>query len=417
MSHVTIHNPRSLSAIRRLIRKHYFQIRAKPQPAELTNVLAITFRPSARTGSFNGNLIRRVGTTAMIVLSYEPHRSKAGWLTMPIRGLRAQARPDGSVRYGGDSGCLFLHDGSLMPRVRNTRSAINAANNAGLVETLLQLDRACKTRVVRIDRLPEVPRLPRILLGFAPNESPEFEDSPGLRQLAAIELAIPMERLGINGSVLLDRLLKDIWQRQLIQPSAPGNPTGKLLADAELCTQARRTLEIYEDYTDLVGAHAWNPARNVVPLELDNPAATVLARFDIDRNRIDAHNLIDQGKLDAIEQAMREALGVAADLVSRDEIYDALVDPSRPISAWSCALSALRNRLPPCVSESTTDDDLLLAARHPDQPLVASGSCRIQVIRRGEGRLQFSEEMLSRRIEADLDSIQSRTKSASRLSG
>lgn len=412
------YNPRSLGAIRRLVRKYYFQVRAKPQPAELSNVLAITFRPNVHTGTFNGNLLRRVGTTAMIVLSYEPHRSKPGRMTMPIRGFRAMAYADGSVRYGGDAGCLFLHDGSLIPRVRRTREAINAARNASLVETLLRLDWACKKRLDWIDRLPDVPKLPRILLGFAPNEPPQFEDSPALRRLAVKELCVPVERLGANGSVLLDRLLRDVWQRHLIPPSTPSNMTGNLLVDAELCTQARRTLEIYEDFTDLVGAHTWNPARNVVPVELDNPAAKVLVRFNVDPTRSDALNLIDQEQLDALELAMREALGVAADFVSRDEIYDALVEPSLPILAWSNALPTLRSRLMSCISESTTDDDLLLAARHPDQPLIASGSSRIQVIRQLPERhgLVYSPGILGRRIEANFDSTWTRPEVESPLS-
>jgi hypothetical protein len=42
----------------------------------------------------------------------------------------------------------------------------------------------------------------------------------------------------------------------------------------------------------------------------------------------------------------------------------------------------LRGQLSPYFAECSTDDDLLQAARRPDSPLVASGACKIQVLRR-----------------------------------
>lgn len=405
MTRTAIHNLRSLGEIRRLVRKHFFQVRAKPQPPELANVLAITFRPSAHTGSFNGNLLRRVGTTTMIVLSYDPNRSKPGRLAMPIRGFQAQAHPDGSVHLGGDAGCLFLHDGSLIPRACRTRGAINAARNPTLVQTLLRLDRACKSQIGRLDRLPQVPQLPRILLGFAPNEPPEFEDSPALRRLAAEELGIPVERLGANGSVLLDRLLRDLWQRHLILPSGPGNSTGKLLVDAELCSQARRALEIYEDFTDLVGAHTWNPAQEIKLRELDNPAKDVLCRHDIDTSQ-NFNQYFSDELIERLELAMREAIGPVQTHFTLEEILDALTNPDQPLVGHAHSLAKLRSSLSTDVAECCTDDDLVRATWDPSQPLLASGASRVQVLstRQVPDVFRFQPEDLRRRAKLDLTS-------------
>ena len=136
---------------------------------------------------------------------------------MPVRGFRGRPYADGSVRYGGEAGCSFFCDGALVPRPNARGQAINALKNSQLVETVLQLDRACKRQVERQHVLPEIPELPRILLGFAADELPPFEDSPALRRLAAKELGMPIHRLGTHSSALLERFLEDLWHQQLIQ--------------------------------------------------------------------------------------------------------------------------------------------------------------------------------------------------------
>jgi hypothetical protein len=173
----------------------------------------------------------------MVVLSYEQCSANEQGLAMPIRGLRARANPDGSVVYGGQGDILFQYDGTQMPTTFSG-SAINIAHDSELVGLLLRLDKACKRQLARRRFLPDVPRLQKIWLGFAPDEVPSFEHSPALWRKAAEQLDVPIERLGENGDVLLDRLLRDVWQESMLQPGDSRNPTGKHLVDAELCTQA-----------------------------------------------------------------------------------------------------------------------------------------------------------------------------------
>ena len=68
------------------------------------------------------------------------------------------------------------------------------------------------------------------------------------------------------------------------------------------------------------------------------------------------------------------------------------------------------------ISECSTDEDLLRAARQPDEPLWASGACRTQVLAKqdafGANPFWFGVERLPRRIEADLGYSFSPTDSA-----
>ena len=157
---------------------------------------------------------------------------------MPLRGFRAQAYRDASVRYGGEAGCSFSFDGSLSPRPNAKGQALSATSSPGLVDLLLRLDQTCKVRIRGGHSIGSIPQLPRILLGFAPDQPPEFENSIVLRRKAARRLGMTVEQLAMNDPVLQERLLLDVWQRQLMAPHTANNPTDLLLVDAELCTQA-----------------------------------------------------------------------------------------------------------------------------------------------------------------------------------
>lgn len=375
-------NRRTLNAARRLIRKHNQQITAQEQHPDLANAFAITFLPERPASTFHGKTLQRVGMAPMVVMSYEPNPDMTGQFSMPLRGFRGKAHPDGSVCYGGDAGNLFLYDGAICPKHGAAKGAIVAVKNPMLVGLVLRLDQACKNQLE--SGLPPIlmPKLPRILLGFSPTEPPCFEDSPALRRLAARKLGMPVNRLGSNGQVLLDRLLQDLWHRQLVARDAPGNSTDKLLVDAEFCTQARWALEIYEDFSELVGMHVWNPVRKIKLLETENPAREVLRLHDVDTtqnfSQCFSHELIAR-----LETAMRAALGGSQRLFTQEEILDGLTSPDRPLVGYRASLPKLRSQISPYVSECTTDDDLLRAARHPDEPLIATGACRIQVVSRG----------------------------------
>ena len=74
---------------------------------------------------------------------------------------------------------------------------------------------------------------------------------------------MPVDRLGANGELLLDRLLRETWERSLIRPGDPHNWTGTVLVDAQLCPKPRGFLRAYEDFRELLCVPTWNPVRNV----------------------------------------------------------------------------------------------------------------------------------------------------------
>ena len=226
-----------------------------------------------------------------------------------------------------------------------------------------------------------------------------------LRRKAARRLGVTVEQLAMNDPVLQERLLHDVWQRQLIAPHTVNNPTDLLLVDAELCTQAGRSLMIYEDFRGLVGVDVWNPARDVTFLTVENPARDILRRFDVDVSQ-DFNQQFPDGFVEKLELAMREALGLMQVHFTQEEILDAITSPGRPLVGYQASLVQLRSKLSQHISACCTDEDLLRAARHTAEPLSASKACKIQVLAKrldADGNLHsFSPDDIGRRIHADL---------------
>jgi hypothetical protein len=408
---ITLARPRRFQSLsRQLISRYYGQIkrRSDAQHQHLCKFFAITFRPGDRTGSFLNQPLRPFGTPVAVCLEYGFNVDRGG-RSMPIRGFRATMTSNGFVNYGGEGSVLFRHDAAAAPSKKSRRSPLNPQRNPALCQLALRMDLACERQAWRKRWLPRIPCLPKILLGFPVNQTPMFEDTPALRELAAEELDVPLNELGSNGEMLLNRYLRDLWDRQLMRPDDAANSTGTFLISAEYCTQAHRALRTYEDFTHLLGAPTFNPARRVKPLELPNPAAAIMDRFGVDRSQNFNQPISDEELLD-IELAMRQAIGERTALTT-EEVFDAITNADSPIIAWTSSLPKLRAVLDPAIAECVTDDDLLRAARRPDEPLIASGACRIQVLQRDANdmfALEFDSHDLNRRVDANFAAIWTR---------
>jgi hypothetical protein len=140
-------------------------------------------------------------------------------------------------------------------------------------------------------------------------------------------------------------------------------------------------------------------------LRMRNPAADVLHRYDVDKSH-DFNQHFPDELIDQFERAMREAIGPSHIRFTRDEVLDALTNPSQPLIGYADSLPRLRARLSPATSECCSDDDLLRAARCLDEPLIASAACRIQVRAKDLSKAEplcFTPKELGRRVEADLN--------------
>ncbi len=400
----------------KLRHRHFGQIvhRSTDHHYDLQSVYAITFRPGDRSGSFLGKRFRLAGVAPLIALSYE-NTDDHGRKRMPFRSYKMDFQLDGTGSYGVHGGDCFYFDGANSLRTGARGRQLDPLRNPTLAELLLRMDGACTKRLGKLN-LPYIPKFPKIVLGFAPNQLPQFEDSPALRRLAARQIGVRVDRLGCNGDLLLERLLHDVWERQFTLPHDLGNDTGMALLDAELCSQVRSSLRVFEDFSELVGDYTWNPAREVTPFQSPNPAPAVLTEFGVDTEK-DFCQQIPGQVVDAMVARMRELLGENSGQFTDEEIMDGLVSPSDPVSAWTAALPRLRAKLTPAVAEATTDEDLLKAARNPAEPLFASGLCKIQVLRRralGQAwDLFFSSEDLGRRLFADLKAKEARAATVS----
>ncbi len=385
--------------------RHFAQIhdRTNDHHVDLQSVFAVTFRPGNWSGSFNGSLLCTVGCAPLIVLSYE-NIDERNHKRAPFRAFGLDVDMDGNATYGVHASDKFYYDAATAFRIGARGRQIDPLRSPGLAELLLRMDRACTKKLGHLN-LPVIPQFPKLLLGFAPNALPKFEDTPALRRLAAKQIGVSRDRLGANGDLLLERLLHDVWEQHVVATDRPDNSTGLVLIDAELCTQVRLALRMFEDFSELSGDNTWNPSREVKPLQVVNPSSAVLSEFYIDASQ-DFSQHIPAEIVDRMVARMREVLEGQSSQFADDEIMDGLVCPSEPLTAWTAALPRLRAKLAPAIAEATTDDDLLKAAKQPAEPLFASGLAKIQVLRRramgSSWDLFFSPDDLRRRFAADL---------------
>jgi hypothetical protein len=359
----------------------------------LTETFAVTFRPGDRTSTFRDKTLRPLGASVAVVLT------NGGETYAPVlAGYRAMLHSDGSVGYGLADDYEFRHRADLMP---GSPGAVDPQRNPSLVDALLRLDKACANSVRDPERIPFVPQLPRILLGFDPSQPPEFEMTPALNRRAVAEIGITLLQLESNPPELSERLLRQTWESKLLAPGATSNPTGLFLLDAEFCTQARNAVRCFEDFSRLVGAPTWNPARSMELFSAPNPAAQILANHDIDPNK--GFDTVAAPTLERLEAELRLVLADQAVRFSQEDLFDGLTQPDLPLVAVSEVLPRLRGRLTPYYSECTTDGDLRRAAYRPDEPLRVSGACRVQTVRKRAvpEPYFFAEEDLQRRVRLD----------------
>jgi hypothetical protein len=367
-------------------RVRQFSSRSEEAQRALSECLAISFRPGDRTSTFAGKLLRPHGAAVAVVLGYADNG------TRPIlSGLRGRLQTDGSVVYGGDSEREFQYQGGGGPSV---------VRNPSLVELQLQLDAACLRRAD--NWLLFLPRMPRIVLGFAPDQLPEYEITPALEKLAAQKIGLKPERLAANPELLVDRLLRQTWEELFVSADDPKNSTGLVLLDAEYTTDARRSLRAFEDFRGLVGVKTWNPARGVPLHPVENPTPAILARHGLEPGS-GWEQAADAEQVEVLVAELRVALGDEARRYSEEDLFDALIEPTAPLAAVSQLLPRLRKRLGTYWSECTSDDDLRSAVRRPDDALFASGACRLQVLRRRATAepFRFTAEDFGRRLELD----------------
>jgi len=228
----------------------------------------------------------------------------------------------------------------------------------------------------------------------------------------------------LSGDTQQTRLL-EAWDRAFVPPTDPTNSTGLWLLPHELSTDVYSTTRVFEHFGDLIGAPVSNPARKLDGKLVSNPAVDLatergidliadLARISQTAEGSPEFLSVEQKIIDLIPD-YRKRTGASEAITDQDLIcaiceYDkpVMIEPALKDLSESEQLQMMRSILAPHISECCTDGDILAAVRNSNQPLVASGLCRVQTLYRDlwlpvDKALTFSSEQLRReRLSAEL---------------
>lgn len=377
--------------VRKMISQFYSQRIPTERWETMENCVGYTFRPGGFKGSFADRSILPAGTAIMFRLSYQvqPDRKGEPRLHIPVLGFKGRDLPSGGVAYDEQAPCLRV-DLACRPRGGARGCIIDPERNPTLLETALRIDKACQRTKEMGRRLQGNPPRPRVLLGFTEGRLPSFRDSAELRARAAKQLGIPVHRLGCNGNLLLEKLLRDTWEHSIIPPTDPRNWTETFLVDSALCPFASGFLRIYEDFSELLGEAVFNPARTLEYEQFANPAVAVFQELGLGDSPDFSQPFTDE-LIGRMIDSIKSHLGESALLFTETDLLDGLTEPDLPLIAWDSLIPKMRAHLSVHANECCTTTDLKSAARRPSEALWLRYACRVQVCRsrrQAEGSIQ-----------------------------
>lgn len=398
-----------------LVAKHRTQIMTRNPHHEPWNVVGLSIEPGDNTSTFRGKHFLPLNSPLIIVQHSSRVLDKKGRKhgAVDCRGYRSAINPStGAVVVGTAQESKFCYDLGY-PCYEGARGRqfdpFAKPSNMRTLGVLLEMDKVrqrAMTRGYQLQALNHVV-LPEYYLGFGEGQLPAWEASAGFVQLVLRHLrrpapanlwALSAPELKALIEDVPEALLEDLWQGCFIAPHhaaqqpdepASGNPlntTSHWLIDHKFCSKANTSLRNYEGVSKLLGAEVWNPAVEVLPTKgsilLPNPAQEVTRSLKTDH-------------VEELVAAFRQRLGEAVGKrVSDESICRCLEHPDQPLDVpqgsqrlratelpQDLLAKAMRAALEPRVSECTTDQDLLAAARSPGDRLFASGMAKIQLFR------------------------------------
>lgn len=411
-----------------LAKRHFKQIFHRPDALkrDLCSVWGLTWRPGGKKSSFIGDLYRPLGAATM--MAQASYRLEDGREGIALAGVTAQIDPTSLVVSYDD--IRLSHDlhrvpfegarGTILdpgPERRGTRG------NASWVELALDLDLLRKRAVLQRFRLSAIPTLPRFYLGYVSPERVVFAETPELRRRAAASICVEwegrsLEELGrlpdaIKQKQLAafaqlspedqDSTMRAMWRSAFISPADPENCTGLWLLPHGLVTEMTGVLRVFEYFGDLVGARVFNPTRFLVPEQVLNPAREVAAAHGVDliadlaclattTEGLDEYRAVEE-RIVSLLPAYRQKLKASESISDQDLLaglcqHDEFVVTVPPLQALPDRqqVATMRAQLRPYISDCCTDEDILAAVRNPHGPLIATGLCRAQVLRRDPSR-------------------------------
>lgn len=148
----------------------------------------------------------------------------------------------------------------------------------------------------------------------------------------------------------------------------------------------------YEDFTPVLNARYWNPARILV--RPDNPAAEILGRHKVLTGGLLAYTEqhIDNAEavLSSVVREMREAIPLSFRYTD-NELLAACDKPGVPLPAknWDrfvegqpdAVVAAMKRLLKPAIAAACRDEDLIVAAHNYRDPLTVAFRSEVQVVK------------------------------------
>ena len=384
----------------------------------MDSLAAITWTPGGYHTSFLGRMFRPIGAATMVAMFSRPGFDHH---VVHLHGYTAEIGQNGYL-IGGAPRNVFAYDFAEVPRFDAPNHVINPRRNPALGFLGLEMD-GVRRKVIRNKLEPDDYLVaPMVYLGFRQDSVPDMEDTPMLRARVARNMQRHVGEIDQMSTDARNVFMAEEWPRCVIPPGKDGNDTRLFLLNADLCPSAVSWADqIFERFDELCGAELYNPAKYLLKPEraVRNPAKKVAQALSIKLPLSDGLvDGVDQGMI--LAKGMREALGPDSHLVSEDDLVLMALDPNQtyfvPEGVRDLAelsddtLVSLMRHVGGRYAEACTDQDLLYAGRHPNQPLYASGLCSIQVLRVDPAALQQSlwfgpERMGNRRITIDAFSI------------
>lgn len=142
---------------------------------------------------------------------------------------------------------------------------------------------------------------------------------------------------------------------------------------------------VAEDYAGVLGLELENPARtlDVVAVRKSNPAAKILARHGIDFpmsvGTVELDNLVNEFRAEFVGFEIEWATAVDALLFQREHCAFSLPREEAVVSAPEAVVAAMRAALPPKYQWEASFNDLLAAAKNPQQPVKISRLSAVQL--------------------------------------
>lgn len=401
-----------------LARKQFEQVICRPAAVQrkMIDLWAVVFKPGDRTNTFLGKRFLPLGQSIMMVQYSELTESDGGEReSVPVLGVKCQIDPD-SGNASWDN-IVLSHDlglrafagakGKIMDPEDDNHGNPRRRGKASWLEQALTVDACRRGAIGRNFKLAVVPVLPRLFYAVVDPAHLPFEDTPALRQRVERHMAVGGERhtpLAKMDDVSRGLLLKAEWPSVFIPPGEDGNTTRLYLVDHVYSTRVRYTTRIYECFDEyLIGIDVWNPmsddvtATAIRAARIENPAKRAYTRLGLDP-AMDKDMVTDE-QYRGLASQMRACF--PSSLYTEAILGDALTMPYEPVANLVRQHELFRAALKPTIAECCTAADVQWAIDHGNQPLHASGLCRIQVLRTDprllrQSALRFNSAALGR---------------------